>query len=118
MSTVSAGSLFNVDGIVAVVTGGGTGIGKMMTIALAENGARKVYIVGRREDKLNELAAKYPNAQLIQIMRLTEHSVVEPMPGDITSQDQLKAMAERRRGFSLVRISRLSGLAQSKTWQA
>lgn len=25
MSTVSAGSLFNVDGIVAVVTGGGTG---------------------------------------------------------------------------------------------
>lgn len=36
------------------------GIGKMMTIALAENGARKVYIVGRREDKLNELAAKYP----------------------------------------------------------
>lgn len=32
----------------------------MMTIALAENGARKVYIVGRREDKLNELAAKYP----------------------------------------------------------
>lgn len=28
-------------------------------------------------------------------MRLTEHSVVEPMPGDITSQDQLKAMAER-----------------------
>ena len=36
------------------------GIGKMMTIALAENGARKVYIVGRRADKLNEIAAKYP----------------------------------------------------------
>ncbi|KAL8745113.1 MAG: hypothetical protein Q9190_002719 [Brigantiaea leucoxantha] len=74
MSTVSAGSLFSVDGIVAVITGGGT--------ALAENGARKVYIVGRRADKLNEIAAKYPN-------------IVEPIQGDITQQDELKAMAER-----------------------
>ena len=36
------------------------GIGKMMTMALAENGAHKVYIIGRREDKLKELEAKYP----------------------------------------------------------
>lgn len=32
----------------------------MMTTALAENGAHKVYIVGRREDKLKEVAARYP----------------------------------------------------------
>ena len=31
-----------------------------MSTALAENGARRVYIVGRREEKLNELAAQYP----------------------------------------------------------
>lgn len=32
----------------------------MMAQALAENGAAAVYIVGRREDKLREAAARYP----------------------------------------------------------
>lgn len=32
----------------------------MMTTALAENGAHKIFIIGRREDKLKELVAKYP----------------------------------------------------------
>lgn len=32
----------------------------MLTAALAENGARRIYIGGRRVEKLNEVAAKYP----------------------------------------------------------
>lgn len=36
------------------------GIGAMMTQALAENGASKIYIVGRRMEKLQEMASKYP----------------------------------------------------------
>jgi NADP-dependent 3-hydroxy acid dehydrogenase YdfG len=32
----------------------------MMAKALAENGAEKVYIIGRREDKRQEAAALYP----------------------------------------------------------
>jgi NADP-dependent 3-hydroxy acid dehydrogenase YdfG len=32
----------------------------MMATALAENGASKVYVVGRREEKLREAAALYP----------------------------------------------------------
>lgn len=32
----------------------------MMATALAENGAHKVFIIGRREDKLKELVAKFP----------------------------------------------------------
>lgn len=32
----------------------------MMATALAENGASKVYIVGRRQDRLEEAAAPYP----------------------------------------------------------
>lgn len=32
----------------------------MMAKALAENGAERVYIVGRRESKLNEVASNYP----------------------------------------------------------
>ena len=56
-STFDVGDLFRVDGMVAVITGGGTGIGLMMAKALAANGAAKVYIVARRKEKL-EAAAK------------------------------------------------------------
>ncbi len=50
-----AQKLFNLDGLVAVVTGGGTGIGYMITKGLAENGA-KVYITGRRKEVLEKVA--------------------------------------------------------------
>ncbi|PWN89253.1 NAD(P)-binding protein [Acaromyces ingoldii] len=48
-----AGDLFNLEGAVALVTGGGTGIGLMAAKALAANGA-KVYITGRRAGVLEE----------------------------------------------------------------
>ncbi|RNJ56204.1 hypothetical protein D7B24_007587 [Verticillium nonalfalfae] len=55
--SIQAGTLFSVPGLVAVVTGGGSGIGRMLTTALATNGAAKVYILGRREAVLREAAA-------------------------------------------------------------
>lgn len=67
--------------MVAIVTGGGTGIGLMMTKALASNGAAKIYIVGRRKEKLEEAAADYPN--------------VVPIVGDVTSKDFLLKFAEQ-----------------------
>ncbi|PCH01684.1 Glucose/ribitol dehydrogenase [Penicillium occitanis (nom. inval.)] len=54
----------------------------MMAHALAENGAARVYIIGRREDRLIEAASKYPN-------------IIVPLQGDITQQDTLKQIAER-----------------------
>ena len=42
--------VFNVKDKVALITGGGSGIGLMATQALAVNGA-KVYICGRTEEK-------------------------------------------------------------------
>ncbi|OAK94568.1 NAD(P)-binding protein [Phaeosphaeriaceae sp. SRC1lsM3a] len=81
MSSISAESLFRVDGLVAVITGGGTGIGLMMAKALAENGAERVYIIGRREQPLKDAADEYP------------HCIV-PLVGDVTKQDDLKGMAE------------------------
>lgn len=95
-SGLEANSLFNVDGLVALVTGGGsgelpllygpskqylrnTGIGLMMTRALAHNGA-KVYIAGRRLDVLQEAAAAVgPN--------------VTPIQCDVTSKASLEETA-------------------------
>lgn len=53
LRALSAQSLFNVKGWVAVVTGGGTGLGLMTAKSLAANGV-KVYVTGRRADKLKE----------------------------------------------------------------
>jgi short-subunit dehydrogenase involved in D-alanine esterification of teichoic acids len=50
--------LFDVSHITAVVTGGGTGIGLMITQALVTNGA-KVYITGRREEVLDKTIELY-----------------------------------------------------------
>jgi len=56
IEALSVARLFSVDGWVAVVTGGGTGLGLITAAALAQNGAT-VYISGRRLEPL-ELAAK------------------------------------------------------------
>jgi len=50
--------IFNVKDKVALITGGGSGIGLMMTQALAVNGA-KVYICGRTSEKLETVAETY-----------------------------------------------------------
>lgn len=54
-------SLFNLEGRIALVTGGGTGIGLMITHGLAVAGA-KVYITGRRLDVLEKVAADWNQA--------------------------------------------------------
>ena len=51
-------SLFDVKGKVALVTGGGSGIGLMCAQTLAVNGAR-VYVVGRTEEKLTTVAETF-----------------------------------------------------------
>lgn len=81
-----AGKLFNVDGFKAVVTGGGSGIGLMITQALVANGAT-VYICGRREEPLQKVAELYsgkggPNAGRII-----------PMRCDVTSKDEIHLLA-------------------------
>ena len=49
--SLSITDLFSVEGLVAVITGGGTGIGLMIAKALEHNGAI-IYILGRREEVL------------------------------------------------------------------
>ncbi|KAI7163480.1 NAD(P)-binding protein [Hortaea werneckii] len=78
----NASKLFSVEGMVVVITGGGTGIGQMMTRAFATNGAAKVYIVGRRKEKLDETAALNPD-------------VIVPIVGDVTSKESLCQVADQ-----------------------
>ncbi|CCA72391.1 probable NADPH-dependent beta-ketoacyl reductase (rhlG) [Serendipita indica DSM 11827] len=51
---LSVPTLFNVKGKIALVTGGGSGLGTMMASALVQNGA-KVYIASRKEKQLKEV---------------------------------------------------------------
>lgn len=83
MAEINDMDLFKVDGLVAVITGGGTGLGLMMAKALAANGANKVYIVGRRLEKLEEAAKASPHGNII------------PAQGDASSKESLGALAER-----------------------
>ena len=51
--------MFNFDSKVALVTGGGTGIGRAITEGFVQHGA-KVLIIGRREDPLREVSEDCP----------------------------------------------------------
>ncbi|KAK4677000.1 hypothetical protein QC764_409140 [Podospora pseudoanserina] len=70
--------LFSVKGIVALITGGGTGIGLILTRTLALGGASRIYILGRRLAVLQS-AATTVNA-------LVGKNVVIPLYCDITSR--------------------------------
>ncbi|KAL8815859.1 MAG: hypothetical protein Q9223_005043 [Gallowayella weberi] len=74
--------LFDVSHLTAIVTGGGTGIGLMITQALATNGA-KVYITGRREEALERVVEQYN----------TGPGKIIALPGDISKKDDVKRLA-------------------------
>ncbi|BCS19283.1 SDR family NAD(P)-dependent oxidoreductase [Aspergillus puulaauensis] len=85
MSHLEAANLYNVKGLVTVITGGGSGLGRTMALTLATNGASKVFIVGRREDSLRETVSLGPaNAK----------DIIIPVPGDVSSQESLQSVYE------------------------
>ncbi|KAL4771147.1 hypothetical protein BDW60DRAFT_217538 [Aspergillus nidulans var. acristatus] len=82
MSHLEASNLYKINDLVAVITGGGSGLGRTMALTLATNGASKVFIIGRREDALRETVSLAPDSAKDNII---------PVPADVTSQDSLKS---------------------------
>ena len=58
MSSLEASVLFSVRGQVFVISGGGSGLGEHMAKALDFNGARKVFILGRRKASIERVASE------------------------------------------------------------
>ncbi|WPH00095.1 Hypothetical protein R9X50_00291800 [Acrodontium crateriforme] len=81
-STLNIAKLYDVTGLVAVVTGGGTGIGLMIARALENNGA-VVYITGRRMEKLQEA------------VKLAEHGNMIPIQGSTNSHEDLQRAVDQ-----------------------
>ncbi|OBZ74873.1 Tropinone reductase 1 [Grifola frondosa] len=61
LDRLTASNMFDLRGVVAVVTGGGTGIGLMITTTLVANGAT-VYIIGPKQVDLDRIANVYNEA--------------------------------------------------------
>ncbi|KEF54448.1 gluconate 5-dehydrogenase [Exophiala aquamarina CBS 119918] len=82
--TFKLDKLFDVQNKVALITGGGSGIGLMATQALATNGA-KVYIVGRTEEKLEKVAETYGKD--------IPGSII-PIVADVSKKDEIKKLVD------------------------
>ncbi|KAI8966267.1 NAD(P)-binding protein [Daldinia sp. FL1419] len=83
---MDSSGLFRVDGLVAVITGGGSGIGFVMAKAFAGAGAKKVYILGRRREVLEKAATAHPSIIPVQCDVSTKDSLqsaVDFITGDI-----------------------------------
>jgi NAD(P)-dependent dehydrogenase (short-subunit alcohol dehydrogenase family) len=76
--------VFNLDGKVAIVTGGGTGLGKAICNALASAGAN-VVVSARRQGPINETAA--------QVRKWGRKAVA--ISADVTNAKQVDAMVKK-----------------------
>lgn len=77
-------NLFSVKDRIALVTGGGSGIGLMATQALAKNGA-KVYITGRTSEKLDRVAELYSQNVTGSII---------PIQADVTDKESIRGLVQ------------------------
>ncbi|KAF4583395.1 NAD(P)-binding domain superfamily protein [Pleurotus pulmonarius] len=85
LNELNASNLFDLQGVVAVVTGGGTGIGMMISSTLVANGAT-VYIVGPKQDDLDRVTNAYNQAS----MRGKMHGI----EGDVRLKTEAKRLAD------------------------
>ncbi|KAJ5786548.1 uncharacterized protein N7503_011760 [Penicillium pulvis] len=88
MASLSVLDLFNVKGRVAVVTGGSSGIGLMISKGLVQNGA-KVYLVALPSDPIAEVVEE------LNILGQETGGQAEGIPCDISSKNSIKELGEK-----------------------
>ncbi|KAF8888589.1 hypothetical protein BD779DRAFT_450866 [Infundibulicybe gibba] len=89
LSNLTASNIFDLRGVVAVVTGGGTGIGLMLSSTLVANGAT-VYIIGPKQSDLDKVTKVYNEAAEKNPGRGRMHGI----QGDIRLKSEAKRLAE------------------------
>lgn len=104
-------NLFRVDGLSVAVTGAGSGIGRATALELAQAGAARLFLVGRRTVKLADTASAIKElAPLCQVVQIT---------GDVASatgrQDLVKAV---RSGGKLDALINNAGLFEGHALRA
>ncbi|KAL5343083.1 hypothetical protein BJX70DRAFT_408758 [Aspergillus crustosus] len=89
MSHLEATNLYNVKSLVAVITGGGSGLGRTMALTLATNGASKIFILGRHVSSQSSLEAAYNaiSQQTTHVDLLIVNSGILGPPAKITPKD-------------------------------
>lgn len=84
-------NLFSAKGLVVVITGGGTGIGLIITSTLLQNGASKIYILGRRKEVLDQAVTTLSN--LPQPPNSSLGTVI-PIPCDVASPTSISSAVD------------------------
>ncbi|KAJ8693635.1 hypothetical protein PTI98_008615 [Pleurotus ostreatus] len=85
LKELNASKLFDLQGVVAVVTGGGTGIGMMISSTLVANGAT-VYIIGPKQEDLDRVANTYNRA--------STRGKIHGIEGDVRLKTEAKRLAD------------------------
>ncbi|KAJ6441621.1 Rhamnolipids biosynthesis 3-oxoacyl-[acyl-carrier-protein] reductase-like protein [Purpureocillium lavendulum] len=102
-SSLSKEALFDVSDKVALVTGGGSGIGLMIAQALAANGA-KVYICGRTQEKLDrasEVHSKDARGEIIPLQAdITTKKGIASLYDEVKSREEYLSILVNNAGIS------------------
>ncbi|CAI9635600.1 unnamed protein product [Alternaria burnsii] len=85
--------LFSAKGLVVVITGGGSGLGLAIASALHQNGAERVYLLGRRADVL-EKAANNLQSNTPRTSQSSSSGSVHGIPCDVTDLTSVRSAAE------------------------
>ncbi|KIJ70256.1 hypothetical protein HYDPIDRAFT_35667 [Hydnomerulius pinastri MD-312] len=89
LQELGAKTLFDLEGVVAVVTGGNSGVGLMISTSLVANGAT-VYIVGLVQRELDEICLKYNDAAAQSGVR----GKMIGIQGDVRHKSEARRLAE------------------------